>query len=182
MERVSFARLLDHLAGREDPAVQKRMDDATVPAETVQAALRLLEAGRRAVAASVPSARLRKRATRVFREARAPEARPGGLLRLVIDNVLRPAPALRTGAAAAARFLRFEGERTVELQATPRERGLELRGQVTPAHGIDTATLRAGGRTRTAPVDESGLFVFRRVRAGRIELDFGVARIVADLE
>jgi hypothetical protein len=90
---------------------------------------------------------------------------------------------LRTaGAAAPARFLRFEGERTVEVQATPRDRGLEIRGQVTPPAGIDAVTLRADGRTRTAPVDESGLFVFRRVRAGRIELDFGVARVVAELE
>lgn len=181
MERISFARLLDHLAGRADAVVQKRIDRGAIPPDRIEAARRLLDAGRRALTAPTPSRRLRKRARRVFRDAREAEARRGGLLRCVLDNLLQPAPALRAS-AAVSRFLRFEGHRTVELQVTPRDRGVELRGQVTPPTGIDTATLRTDGRTRTAPVDEGGLFVFRRVRVGRIELDFGDARIVAELE
>jgi len=177
---VEFADLLDHLAGRENAAAARVLEsDPGLAAR----ARRLLDAGRRAETAPVPGKRLLARARRIWIRERK-ETRPS-VLELLLDTMRAPAPAiaLRRGRVASARprFLKFGGACTVELQVTVRERGVELRGQVTPADAAPEAVVRAGARVRRAPVAGDGTFVFPRLPRGRIELGLGSA-VIRDVE
>lgn len=176
---LKFADLLDHLAGREDPAIARILEDDARAAELAVRAGRLLGAGRRAAAAPAPSRRLLARAGRIFRDEVS--GRRPSLLELLLDTLdaPRPALALRRGRAATARprFLKFGGACTVELQVTPRERGLELRGQVTPADTAREVVLELGGRARRAPVAADGTFLFKGVARGRAGLTLGPVAI-----
>jgi len=155
-----LAAILDGLLGR-GPVVPGAHEGAE----------RLLAAGRRALASAPPGRRAMARAMRIFREATKPRA---SLLRLVLDSLLAPAPALRAS-AATGRFLRFEGAVTVELQLAPAARGIDLRGQLTPA-GYAAEVVVAGKRRRRARVAPDGSFVMRGVPRGTVTLEVGPSR------
>ena len=177
MGHVAFAALLDHLAGRTAPQVAAHLEACPACAVRAADARRLLAAGRRAAAAPAPSRRALRRARAIFREAHAPPQ--VSLLRLVLDSLTRPAPALRRAGAKATRFLRYEGAVTVELQLTPtatRQR-IDLHGQLTPADFAGEVVLEAGRVRRTVPVTADGTFVVRGVPKRDVELRIGTARI-----
>jgi len=167
----SFARILDHLAGREDAAVARFL--AGEP-EVAERARRLLDAGRRAMRAPQPSRKALRRAARIFSRRETP--RPS-VLGLVLDSLLRPAPALRTAATQRVRFLRFEGEAKVELQIAPVHGGVELRGQVTPADFSVEVVVRWDGGQRKGKVDSNGTFHFARLPRRTVDLEIGAATI-----
>ncbi|MFQ5843949.1 MAG: hypothetical protein ACE5JG_03075 [Planctomycetota bacterium] len=169
--------LLDLAAGREGPA-RAHLASCTRGGELGGGLRRLVAAGRRAAAAPRLSGRARRRALRVFRE----QVRPApSLLRLVVDSWLRAAPALRAGARAPARYLRFEGEVQVEIQVTAGARGRDLRGQLTPPDFAPEVVAVAGRTRRRAPVAGDGTFLLRGVPRRTVELQIGRASI-RDLE
>jgi hypothetical protein len=99
------------------------------------------------------------------------------VLRLVLDTLLRPAPALRTTRAAPTRFLRYEGEVTVEIQLGAGSRGVDLLGQLTPAtHAREVEAIWDAGRRR-ARIDDEGVFRLRNLPRREIELRIGTTRI-----
>jgi anti-sigma factor RsiW len=167
---------MDHLAGRKDARVAAHLEACPACAEAAAAAARLLAAGRRAAAAPVPTKRALARAERIFRDARA--ARAPSLLELVFDSFLKPvtAAAVRSG-AVAARFLRFAGDVTVELEVREGARGRDVRGQLTPRDYAQEVTLRAGKVGRRAKVEPDGTFVLRAVPRGEVEIRIGSVRI-----
>ena len=171
-KRIDFATLLDHFAGRPEAG----LDDQPGSALADQAK-RLVETGRRALAAPRPGKRLLKRARRIFLEHRAPPKT--SLLRMVLDSLLTPAPAVRAEAQAAEqRFLRFEGDVVVDLQVSPKSGSrVELRGQVTPADAATQVFLHAGKRTIRTQVHGDGTFLMRSVPRGEVDLVVGGARI-----
>jgi len=172
---VSFPVLLDHLAGREDPAVASHVASCTACAALATAGRRLLAAGRSALAAPRPTRRALRRAQQIFKEA---QAKPRGTwLTLVLDSLARPAPALRQKGKGPVRFLRFEGDVTVELSVTPGARGLDVRGQILPADFAAEVVLDG---KRRASVDAEGTFVLRGVPRRRVELRIGPARFHLD--
>jgi hypothetical protein len=168
-----FGAILDHVALRADAEVARHVGTCPRCAALAERALRLLGAGRRAAAWPLPSRRAMRRAMRIFREARAP-ARPS-LLELVLDSLLAPAPAVRA-AAAPARFLRYAGRITVEIQVTPRPRSVELLGQITPRDYAREVVLRSGKLVRRGPVAEDGTFRLVAPRR-RLGIEIGDARI-----
>ncbi len=155
-----LAAILDGLLGR-GPRVPGAHEEAE----------RLLAAGRRALASAPPGRRAMARARRIFVDAARPRA---SLLRLVLDSMLAPAAALRAS-TAPGRFLRFEGAVTVELHLTPAARGIDLRGQLTPA-GYAAEVVVAGRRRRRARVAPDGGFVMRAVPRGTVTLEIGPSR------
>ena len=159
--RTGLFALLDRLAAGE-----------TLP-DTADArkARRLFLAGRRAIAAPQPSKKLMRRAMRVYRDARK-QARPS-TLRLVLDSLAAPAPALRAGTMKQDRFLRFEGDITVEIAVAARGSTLQIRGQVSPRNAAGFVTIGA----KTVRVRADGTFVIRGVRRGPTEIIVGAARI-----
>ena len=160
--RQGLANLLDRLAAGE-----------TLPAGAAAArAHRLFLAGRRAIAAPVASQKLLRRALRIFRDERKRSSAPS-VLRLVLDSLVRAAPAVRTGATKRDRFLRFEGAVTVELAVIAKARGVELRGQVLPADAVKSVSI--GGKR--VPVETDGTFVARNVPRGPTEIAVGAAKI-----
>ncbi len=174
---VSFAQMLDHLAGFERAQVSRHLQDCPACAARAERVASLLAAGRRALRAPRLSHKARKRAARIFREHRPAASQPS-VLQLVLDSLLRPAPALRaTAAATPTRFLRYEGLATVELQVTPVRGRVELRGQVTPADFAVEALLVAGGKTRRGKVAADGTFLWRAVPHGEVEIRIGTVRI-----
>ncbi|MHC4932803.1 MAG: hypothetical protein ACYTGV_11505, partial [Planctomycetota bacterium] len=155
--------------------VDGHLETCSSCAARAERAARLLAAGRRALSAPKLSKKAMKRAVRVFRENLAPQQ--PATLRLVLDSLLRPAPALRATRASPARFLRYEGAATVELQVTPAARGVEVRGQVTPSGHADEVILRVGRASRRATVAEDGTFLLQRVPRGEVEIRVGPTRI-----
>jgi hypothetical protein len=172
---ADFTLILDSLAGRGQRWVVGHLETCSSCAARAERAARLLAAGRRAVSAPKLSKRAMKRALRVFRQHLA--SQQPGALRLVLDSLLRPAPALRATTASPARFLRYEGAATVELQVTPAARGVEVRGQVTPAGHADEVILRVGRTRRRGSVAKDGTFVLRNVPRGEVEIRVGPTRI-----
>ena len=172
---VGLASLFDHLAGRDDPRVVRHLTDCPPCAARAAWASRLIAAGRRAGSAPRPSRRALARAASIFRRHhRAPQP---SVLQLVLDSLLRPAPALRAATAAPTRFLRYEGEATLELQITPVGRRVELRGQVTPADVASEVVLRAGTVRRRRKLAADGTFVIRAVPRGEVEIEVGPVRV-----
>jgi len=173
---VSFAKLFDHLAGFERAPVSRHLQDCPVCTARAERVASILAAGRRAFRAPRPTRRNLARALRIFSAHR--DASQPSILQLVLDSLLRPAPALRTTAAATpTRFLRYEGAATVELQVAPVRGRVELRGQVTPPDFADEARLVAGTRTRRAKVAADGTFLWRAVPRGEVEVRIGTVRI-----
>ena len=107
---------------------------------------------------------------------RAPRA---SLLKLVLDTLSAPAPALRRSGRTTTRFLRFEGAAVLELQVRRVGRSYELRGQVTPPAA--DAVLLAGDRERRIEVAADGTFVFRGVPSGAATLTVGDARVEIEI-
>ena len=173
----SLAALMDQLSGRESRATATHLSACASCRARADEARRLLLTGRRALSAPALGARGKRRAVALFRREQRPQP---DLLRLVLDTLLRPAPALRA-AGTAARYLRFEGDMTVELQVTPRNRGVELRGQITPADAASEVIARSAKARRRAPVQRDGTFVFRSLPLRRVDLRFG-AGLIRDLE
>lgn len=171
---VSFARLFDHLAGFESAQVSRHLQDCPVCTARSERVASLLAAGRRAYRAPRPSRRNLARALRIFRQHR--DASQPSILQLVLDSLLRPAPALRA-TATPTRFLRYEGPATVELQVTPVRGRAELRGQITPPDFAAEAQLVSGTRKRRARVAADGTFLWRAVPHGEVEIRIGTVRI-----
>lgn len=176
---VTFGEILEHLRGEADEEIEVHLRECPECAALRDKAERFLHAGARAIAAPQPSRRALQRAVRIFREAQAPGR--SAVLRLVLDSLLRPAPALRTQAATPTRFLRYEGRVTVEIQIAPGARGVELRGQITPADHTPEVVLLAGKTRRKSRVEADGTFVLSGVPKRTVELRIGDARI-PDLE
>jgi len=171
MTGIGFAAYLDHFAGRHDPRVEGRLDSPLAGQ-----AQRLVETGRRALAAPQPTKRAMSRALRIFRDAQRGE-RPS-LLRLVLDSLSRPALGLRQGDREPLRFLRFQGESVVlEMQVTTSPGGLELRGQVTPSGAAKTLQVNSHEVSLAA----DGTFLLRRVRRGATVFLVGEFRAEVDL-
>jgi anti-sigma factor RsiW len=173
---VSFAMMFEHLAGSERAQVSRHLQDCPACAARAERVASLLAAGRRALRAPRPSRKALKRAARIFREHRS--ASQPSILQLVLDSLLRPAPALRTAATASpTRFLRYEGVATVELQVTPVRGRVELRGQVTPPDFAAEALLVSGAKKRRGKVAADGTFLWRAVPHGEVEIRIGTVRI-----
>ena len=177
VRHASLAALMDQRSGRESRATAAHLSACASCRARADEARRLIEAGHRALAVPALSSRSKKRAVALFRREQRQQP---GLLRLVLDSFLKPAPALRT-AGTAARYLRFEGEVTVELQIAPRKRGVELRGQITPA-GFASEVIALSARARLrAPVEKDGTFVFRSLPRRKLDLQIGT-EFLRDLE
>jgi hypothetical protein len=162
---VSFATLFDHLAGFERAHVSRHLQDCPACAARAERANLLLAAGRRALRAPRPSRKNLSRALRIFREHRS--ASQPSVLQLVLDSLLRPAPALRGAAAATpTRFLCYEGPVTVEL-----------RGQITPPDFVAEVQLVHGPKKRRAKVAPDGTFLWHAVPRGEVEIRIGTVRI-----
>ena len=175
MTGIGFGAFLDHFAGRGDPRVEAHLDSPRAAQ-----ARRLVEAGRRAVAAPQPSKRAMARALRIFRKVQRGADR--SVLRLVLDSLSRPALGLRQADRALLRFLRFEGETVVlEMQVTAAPAGLELRGQVTPAGSAQTLRITSQGNVREVRLAEDGSFLVKRARRGPTILRVGELRAEIDL-
>jgi anti-sigma factor RsiW len=173
---VSFATLFDHLAGFERAHVSRHLQDCPACAARAERANSLLAAGRRALRAPRPSRRNLSRALRIFREHHS--ASQPSVLQLVLDSLLRPAPALRGAAAATpTRFLCYEGAVTVELQVTPVRGRVELRGQITPPDFAAEVQLVHGTQKRRARVAPDGTFLWRAVPHGEVEIWIGTVRL-----
>ena len=170
----SFAAILDHLAGHEPRGVAAHLARCGPCAPRAAEAARLLAAGRRAHDAPRPGARLLRRAVGIFRAHRRGES--PGLLRLVLDSWLQPAPALRTG-TARARFLRFEGEVVVEMQLTVEAGRVEVRGQLTPPDFAAEVVAIARARRKRAKVGGDGTFLLRGLPRTRLDFEIGTTRI-----
>ena len=172
---VGFATLFDHLAGFERAQVSRHLQACPACAARAERVVSILAAGRRALRAPRPSRRNLTRALRIFREHRS--ASQPSILQLVLDSLLRPAPALRSAAATPTRFLCYEGPATVELQVTPVRGRVELRGQVTPPDFAAEALLVSGTRKRRGKVAADGTFLWRAVPHGQVEIHIGTVRI-----
>jgi hypothetical protein len=171
---IPFELLLDRAAGRTAPVDEAHLRECGGCREAFEAARRLVAAGRRALAEHGPGRRAMARAMRLFREG-AGKTRIA--LRPVLDSLLAPAPALRSGSRAPSRFLRFEGPAVVELQVSGGPGGTELRGQVTPRDFAAEVTLTAGRVRRRAAVEPDGTFLFLRAPKGPVRLLVGRAMI-----
>jgi anti-sigma factor RsiW len=174
---LSLPVLLDQLSGRETKAATEHLSACAACRGQAKRARRLLDAGRAALVAPALSARTRRKALALFRREQRPQP---GLLRCVLDSLLRPAPALRN-MGTAARYLRFEGDVTVELQVTPQRRGVELRGQITPADFTEEIIVTSGKARRRASVKPDGTFVFRSLSRGKVDVQMGDG-FIRDLE
>jgi len=172
---ATLAALLDHLARGPDSQVEEHVATCARCAAEADRARRLLAAGRRAAAAPMPPQRVLRKALLAFRGARRADA--PSYLALVLDSLLRPAPALRAAGAQTSRFLRYEGDLVVEIEVTPGTGGTELRGQLTPPDYADEVTLVCGRVTRRAAVGPEGTFVLRRVPRRAVEMRIGKSRI-----
>lgn len=172
----SLLALFDHAAGRSDASLRAHLASCERCAAPAAGARRVVEIGRRALAGPRPARRHMRAAIRAFRQAR--ENWGNSLLKLVLDSMLRPAPApaLRAG-ASPPRFLRYEGEVTVELQITSAARGVSLLGCVSPPDRADEVILTAGSTQRRTLVDKTGMFALRRVPRRELELRIGSALI-----
>jgi anti-sigma factor RsiW len=168
---------MDQLSGRESRATTTHLSACASCRARADESQRLLGAGRRALSVPALSSRAKKRAVALFRREQRP--RPG-VLRLVLDTLLRPAPALRAP-GTAARYLRFEGDVTVELQVSPQTRGVELRGQITPADAASEVIALSGKARRRARIEKDGTFVFRALPRRKMDLQVG-AGFIRDLE
>lgn len=176
-EHPGFGALLDHVAGREDAQIVAHIKGCSACAAAARKAARLLEAGRRAMAEPKPSRRALSLAMKAFRGEQAPS-----LLKLVFDSFLKPATAEALRAQAlAARFVKFSGEVTVEMEVREGARGAEVRGQLTPADYAPEVTLVAGKVLRRAKVAADGTFVLRGVPRKAVEFRIGAARIQTEL-
>ena len=171
-QHPAFAALLDLAAGRGTEPVRGHVAACAHCRRLHENVERLVAAGRRARPVSL-STRARRRVQRIFRDHFRPKV---SLLDLVLDSLWRPAPALRT-AAAPARFLRFEGDVQVELEITPSRRGVDLRGQLTPAGYAREVLLTVAGKRRRARVAADGTFLLRGVPRREVQLEIGAARI-----
>ncbi len=171
---VDFAAVLDAVLGRS-PLTGGVPDgvDASVRAR----ALRLIAAGRAAIEQPAPSRKTLRRAESIFRAALR-DAKPG-LLRLVFDSWLQPAPALRYEGADRPRFLRYDGPCTVELQISSLGGRVELRGQIDPADAASEARLQIGKRVRRAAISAAGTFAFEGLAHGTASLQIGETRVEA---
>lgn len=176
--KPSFADILDHLAGRENPDVASLLAEDPGAADV---AARLLRATRDAGRAPRLSRSMARRARRIFRQEMQPSRRT--VLELLFDSLVTPAPALRVSSRAAApRFLRYGTEDiSVELQIARIGRSWELRGQVTPADHATVVVLKQNGRAKGIRVDASGVFRFVSLSRGEATLFIGSAWI-EDLE
>lgn len=172
---LDFADLLDLAAGRATDDAHARACAAC--RARLAEARRIVEAGREALRAPAPGKRAMRLAMAAFRRARA---EPRGAFRLAFDSFLEALPALRA-TAASSRFLRFEGEATLELEVREGARGTELRGQVTPPGFAPEVTVTQGGRSRSASLDAQGVFLVRGLRPGGIEMRLGEHRVLVDL-
>jgi len=167
MRASTFAEILEHLVGRERRQVAAYLlqhPEAAAPARA------LLAVGRDALDAPRPGARARRRVIALFKR---PADRAPGLLRIVLDSVLRAAPAMRGQSTASGRFLRLVGEVTLELQVTPRANGVELRGQVDPAQSGRDVVWEVGARSRRVRIADDGTFLFRSLPRGPCTLRIG---------
>jgi len=170
---IAFAALLDHLAGRESAQVAAHVAACESCTHEAAAARRLLEAGRRAATAPTMTKKQRRTARSIFKQAFAPPR--VSLLKMVLDSLTQPAPAVRSG-APEARFVRFEGAVTVEMQISKAPRGVEVRGQVTPADYATRVEAEGTGRRRTSAIGPDGTFLFRLPR-GETDFRIGNTRI-----
>ncbi len=173
----TLAALMDQRSGRKSQATATHLSACAACRARADESQRLLEAGRRALSVPALSSRAKKRAVALFRREQQPQP---GLLRLVLDTLLRPAPALRA-AGTAVRYLRFDGDVTVELQVAPQKRGVELRGQITPADAASEVIALSAKARRRARVEKDGTFVFRSLPRQKMDLQIG-AGFIRDLE
>jgi hypothetical protein len=174
---AGFAELMDHLAGRESPRLATHLGKCAECAGRARQAARLLAAGRRAMSAPAMSRKAQSRAMRIFRQSNQRSA-GASTLRLVLDSLLRPAPAVRASQAPAKRFLRYEGKVGVDLQITREAGRIELRGQMTPAGYAQRVDASVRSKTFQAAVEADGTFVLRGLPPGPAELRLGDARIL----
>jgi len=171
---VPFEDLLERAAGRTVRFDAAHLARCPHCRERVDAAHAIVAAGRRALAAPRPGRRAMARAVRAFRDGSAP---PVPAFRLVLDTLLRAAPALRSRASARSRFLRFEGPATLELQVTTEARAVELRGQITPKGFAKEVVLRGGRARRRTRIGADGTFLFRKAPRGVVRVTIGDAAI-----
>ncbi|MHC4957759.1 MAG: hypothetical protein ACYTGN_05235 [Planctomycetota bacterium] len=163
-----FSDYLERLARSPGDVPPEDLSD-----DEARRARRLLEAARRAAEAPELSRRARKAALKAFRAESAPD--PGRLC-LVFDSWAQAGQPVRTSAQPVRRFLRFEGNVSVDMQVTPAERGVDVRGHVDPANATPAVILRCEGRERSATVSPDGTFVLRRVSNGIYTLLVGRLR------
>lgn len=176
-EHPEFAAILDHLAGRVDEQVVIHLAQCSACAAAAQKAARLLEAGRKATAEPKPSRRALRLAMQAFRGEKGPS-----FLQLVFDSFLKPATAqaIRSG-ALTARFLRFSGEVSMEIEVKEGARGAEVRGQLSPPDYATEVVLVAGKVRRRAKVAADGTFALRDVPRKAVEIRVGSARAQTEL-
>ena len=168
LRETDLARLLDALTGRQ-PWPKSVDPDPRAQAE------RLLERARSVHSEAPATRRALREALRIFRADRKERSARPGLLRLVFDSWLSPAPAVRGAGAESSRFLRFDGACRLELQVRSTARGVELFGQVDPSDAAPEARAEYAGKDRLVPIDPVGSFHFPRLPHGPLRIWIGDA-------
>jgi hypothetical protein len=182
-ERTTHPRsrlLLDHhdgvLSGRRGAEVSAHLGTGCATCEAKVAAFAELTATIADGPLERPPRAVVRRARALFGRARLRGAVARArevLARVIFDEQLRPAAALRSMPGTVRRVLWSLERYEVYATAAPRPDGIELRGHVLPL--VDDGRTAVGGRVtlesssgpaRRAVLDDEGGFVFRGLRAG----------------
>ncbi len=174
---LSFEALLRHAAGRRDPKIASAIEASPELKELAAKLSRMVQLSRRNEddGRSSPERQYFRRLAPD--DGRAPvSASPS--LQLAFDSRAGNAAALRSIATRDVRFMRYEGEYSVELQIRADSGGTEVRGQVSP-HGAATwgIIIPGGSLEREFSIAQDGTFVVRGLHRECVEIDFGSARI-----
>jgi len=166
LRETELARLLEALSGRQ-PWPESVDADQRARAE------RLLDRARSVHAEAPAPKRALRGAMRIFRADRQQRTSRPGLLRLVFDSWLEPAPAVRGAGGESSRFLRFDGACRLEIQVRSTARGVELFGQVDPSDAAREARAEYAAKDRRVPIDPVGSFHFPRLPHGPLRIWIG---------
>ncbi len=178
---LSFDRLLRYATGRRDESLEAAMEASPDLRELADQLSRMVSISRR----STTGMELPVAGSWFQRQLLADDGTPippTALLKLVFDSWSGEATALRAVATQDVRFLRYDGEFSVELQVRTDGGSTEIRGQVTPHRAATWGVLVPNGHIeREFRIAEDGTFVVGDLPAQPIELDldldFGSARI-----
>jgi len=183
-EHPTWRRLVDHhedrLSGPWRTRTEEHLDAGCADCEAQLATVAALTADLAAGPLAAPPAAVARRARRLFAAARFTAAvdRVKTLVaRLVFDQWITPAPALRGGTGAARRLLWTVADFEIVLTLVREGVRWELQGQILPAADDgetapagDVTLLSGAGFSWRAPLDAQGSFVFDGVAGGALSL------------
>ncbi len=174
---ISFERLLRHAAGEPDDIIDRALAESRELRNVYEKVSRMVRIKRRA--GPRPVATNSNWLERRVIDATPSDAAAAPSLKLVFDSFAANALALRSTSTRDIRFLRYDGEFSVEIQVKPDGRGAELRGQISPCDATSGGILIPQGCIEHEfAVAEDGTFRLSCLNGDAVDIDFGPARIV----